>query len=134
MAFEWNDSLSVGVNMIDTQHKELIARVNSLMEAMKHGKGREEIDRIVAFVESYVGMHFAEEEQLMVWSRYPDYPAHRALHAAFVNDFVKMKSELDAAGGSLLPVLQIQRRVCDWTINHIGKTDRLLGEFLKDAD
>jgi hemerythrin len=131
MPFEWNEGLAVGVQAIDRQHQELIAHINSLLNAMKQGQGRQEIGRLLRFVEDYVGVHFSAEEKLMVQHQYPDYPAHKAQHTGFVRDFCRLKDEVESAPLSSVPLMHIQRRVCDWLINHIGKTDRCLGEFLK---
>lgn len=47
MAFIWDGSLSVGVDMIDTQHKGIFSRVDNLLNSMSKGKGREEIGKVV---------------------------------------------------------------------------------------
>ena len=39
----WTEELRTGIDIIDSQHKELIAKVNALHEAMKVGKGKEKI-------------------------------------------------------------------------------------------
>lgn len=40
MQMLWDSKLAVGVDKIDNQHKELFNRMNSLMDAMKEGKGK----------------------------------------------------------------------------------------------
>jgi hemerythrin len=39
--FAWDESLSVGYEPIDEQHKRLIALINKLHDAMIEGKGQE---------------------------------------------------------------------------------------------
>lgn len=131
MAMKWSDSLSVGVAQIDDQHKSLIDKINSLLGAMAQGKGKDEIDSVIGFLADYVVTHFGDEEKLMVKHVYPDMKTHKAQHAAFIQDFKALKSEFDAQGASSHITMQVQRRVCDWLIGHIGKTDKALGAFLK---
>ncbi len=39
MGIQWRESLSIGNDAIDNQHKELLLRFNSLLEACQAGKG-----------------------------------------------------------------------------------------------
>jgi hemerythrin len=133
MAYQWTQDWAVGVDQIDRQHQELVARVNALLAAMSQGKGRDEVGRTISFLESYVSTHFGAEEKLMASRAYPSIESHKALHAAFVNDFLALKQSLLAGGDSTALTLQVQRRVGDWLINHIGKVDKLLGQFLSAA-
>lgn len=50
---QWSDSLSVNIAEIDAQHKRLVAMINDLNEAMKQGRGRDVIVRIVDGLVSY---------------------------------------------------------------------------------
>ena len=42
MAFQWDNSLSVGVDIVDAQHKGIFTRVDSLLNSMSKGKGSSE--------------------------------------------------------------------------------------------
>ncbi|MGB9912684.1 MAG: hemerythrin, partial [Candidatus Kapaibacteriota bacterium] len=47
MAFiEWNDNYSVGVSIIDNQHKQLIRIINELHEGMGTGKGKDVLGKV----------------------------------------------------------------------------------------
>jgi hemerythrin len=131
---QWDPNLSVGVTEIDAQHKELFARINSLRAAMSEGKGKTEISKTTTFLEEYVVIHFGTEEKYMSKYDYPEYAAHRAKHAEFVRDFADLKRKLEQlesqqAITSFL-VIDLQRRLVDWLLNHIGKVDKALGFFL----
>lgn len=131
MSLQWSEELSVGVEAIDAQHKELINRINGLLQAMSQGKGREEIGGLLEFLGRYVVEHFGVEEDYMSRFSYPGLVAHRAQHAAFVNDFEALRREFITHGASAHMTLQVQRRICDWLKTHIAGTDKLLGTFLK---
>lgn len=64
MILNWDNSLSVGNDNIDNQHKELFYRLNKLLEAMKEGKGKSEVINTLDFLEVYVIKHFNYEEEI----------------------------------------------------------------------
>ena len=132
MALQWTQDLSVGVNVIDDQHKELFRRVNSFVAAMGEGKGKGEIDRVLKFLESYVVTHFRTEETYMTKYKYPDYPSHKAEHERFVEAFIGFKNELETEGASSYLTLRCGCWLSDWLIRHIGKVDKAMGAFFKD--
>jgi hemerythrin len=131
---QWTPDLSVGSNEIDDQHKELFSRINDLRSAMSQGKGRAEISKTTKFLEDYVVTHFGTEEKLMARHDYPDAAAHKARHTEFIKDFTDLKRKLEQlesqqAVTSFL-VIDIQRRLVEWLMNHIGKVDKALGSYL----
>lgn len=130
MSLQWTPDLAVGVIEIDDQHKELFARVNSLLDAMRQGQGKEQVENTVAFLADYVVTHFAAEERYMLRLRYPDYEAHRKEHEDFIDDFARIKKELQVGGASTSLVIEINRRVGAWLSGHIRRTDKALGAFL----
>lgn len=131
VAFAWRPDLSVGFDEIDSQHKELFARVNKLLEAASQGKGKEEVGKTIEYLGQYVVSHFGMEERHMTRGQYPELPSHKAQHVQFTSDFSALKKKFEAEGPSSQLTILIQRQVCDWLINHIGKTDKALGAFLR---
>jgi len=59
----WNDNLSVHVGEIDRQHQQLIKMINDLDDAMKQGKGKEVLGKIVKGLSDYTAYHFSTEER-----------------------------------------------------------------------
>jgi len=130
MGIEWTPRLAVGVESIDSQHRELFDRVNRLLAAMESQQGEVEVKRLVAFLGDYVVSHFGAEERLMQQHGYPDFPAHQRIHAEFVKELGKLRGELEKQGPSAALAIQLNRRVCDWLLDHVGRTDRAVGAFL----
>ena len=77
MAYTFDKSLETGHSLIDSQHKELIAAINNLMEACNQGKGREETKNTIAFLKSYTNKHFGDEEALQRRADCRDRRGHR---------------------------------------------------------
>jgi len=132
MALQWSDTLASGSSEIDTQHKELFTRVNSLLVAVDKGTtGREEVAKIVQYLTDYVVFHFGNEEKYMAKYNYSSATAHKAQHEQFVRTFLKLKDRLMMEGINP-PLAQEVKDLCvDWLVNHIKYSDRALGMYLK---
>jgi hemerythrin len=133
MAIQWTEDLSTGVAEIDSQHKELFLRVNGLIEACNQGKGRNEVEKVIRFLEDYVAEHFSAEENYMVKFSYPGYGIHRAQHLEFMEKFTNLKNQLESDGAGVHIVVKTNHIVVDWLKNHIRKTDKILASFLLAA-
>ncbi|HEY9854268.1 MAG TPA: bacteriohemerythrin [Stenomitos sp.] len=130
-AFAWKPSLNVGFAEIDQQHQELFKAANNLVEAMGSGKGREEVEKVLNFLQDYVVNHFQTEERYMKRYDYPSYTAHKAMHDKFVQDFLAWKAKYQAEGASTRLAIALQDWCGGWLVNHISKTDQELGKFLQ---
>ena len=62
MAMGWTEDLSVGVDVIDQQHKIWFEKANQLFDAGKNGKAKEFIAQMLDFLDEYTKMHFRDEE------------------------------------------------------------------------
>ncbi|MGK5092549.1 bacteriohemerythrin [Deltaproteobacteria bacterium TL4] len=130
---QWTDTLSTGIPLIDRQHQKFVDRMNQLMIAIKQGRGQEELDSVIHFLEEFTTTHFEDEEVLMRQYDYPEYACHKAQHMRFLDEFNKVK-RMDFLSNpeNFHWVLQIRSQIVDWFLNHIAKTDRQLGVFLKE--
>lgn len=133
MAIEWSKTLSTGVAWQDRQHRELFKRINTLLDAVAVGLGKEEAVRLLKFLEDYIVVHFEAEEQAMNRFNYPATLEHLARHTAFIDEVGRLRSEFAATPTPAL-VIKIQRVVIDWLIKHIGGDDKALGSFLLNME
>lgn len=131
MAIAWREELSIGVEEIDDQHKELIERFSMLLTACKEGKGSDEVRRLVAFLNEYVISHFSDEEELQRKSGFPDYEAHRREHAGFCQQLADLKQRIDSEGEILVDhVLEANQMLLNWLIKHISVRDKAIGRHI----
>ncbi|MDW7674144.1 MAG: bacteriohemerythrin [Bacillota bacterium] len=132
MSIEWTEDLAVGIDIIDSQHQELFKRINQLLDACNHGKGRETVDQIISFLEDYVVSHFSTEEEQMQKYNYPAYEAHKKQHTDFIANFLQLKERIYNEGLGAHIAIYTNHIVIDWLQDHINKTDKALGKYLKD--
>jgi len=132
MAIQWSDNLASGSTDIDTQHKELFQRINSLLAAFEKGTaGIDEVTKTVQYLTDYVVFHFGNEEKYMAKYDYSSSSAHKAQHAQFVKNFLKLKERLMSKGMNAQLAVEMKELCVDWLINHIKYSDRALGMHLK---
>lgn len=132
MAIYWSEDLATGVQIIDDQHKELFSRINALLDACSVGRGKEEVGKVLQFLEEYVASHFSEEETRMQQYGYPGQAYHKSQHDEFRANFADLKKTFDAEGPGVFIVIKTNRVVVDWLSAHIRRVDKALGAFLKD--
>jgi len=130
MSIEWNNNLAIGVAEIDDQHKELFCRFDSLLTACNEGKGRDEVLRVLLFLDDYIKSHFAAEERLQLKHEYPGYPAHKEQHTLFIADVDRLESQFKTEGATLPLVIQTNQTLVAWLIKHISRIDIEFAAFL----
>ena len=126
MAMTWNEAMATGVSELDRQHQEIIRQINAMSDAMKQGKGREEIGRLLDFLGRYTVDHFAKEEAAMVSLACPVAEANRQAHRKFVERFTELRGQLDQSGASARLAIEIHRELSDWLVKHIMGIDTKL--------
>ncbi len=90
MSLQWDDRLASGSSDIDTQHKELFKRSDSLINAFdQNSANRSEMSKVTQYLSNYVVFHFGNEEKYMEKYSYSSTSAHRAQHEQFVKTFEK---------------------------------------------
>ena len=128
---DFDPILLTGVDEIDRQHRELFARVGALLEASRSRRSREFVLRTLEFLGEYVVEHFAAESRQMERSSYPLREAHEAEHRQFVKEIEVLRRELATEGPSSLFAIRVGNRVTEWLREHIYRTDRRLGAWLR---
>lgn len=127
---EWDDSLAIGIDEIDSQHKAIIALINDL-EAQK-GRGDDlSATKTLQFLRTYLHDHFNLETELMLDLGYPDLDAHRQQHELFINHVVFFEIEKEFGVVSNQMLADILAFLQDWFLTHITKEDKILGAFAR---
>lgn len=129
MAFMiWKDDYDTGIAGIDAQHRQLVALLNTLADAMKEGKAKDELAKIIQELAKYAIRHFSLEEKYFREFGYPDSEAHLIEHHEFedrVHDFTVGFRE-----GRVAMSLEIMTFLGDWLVNHINGSDKAYSPFL----
>ncbi|MDO5425983.1 MAG: hemerythrin family protein [Eubacteriales bacterium] len=131
MSITFDKTLATGNEQIDTQHKELIDRVNKLTENCVVGKEKNVAIQTLDFLMDYTDFHFHDEEKLQEECSYPLLGAHKEQHAKFVKAVEELREMLEEEEGpSEAFVEAVKKNVVDWLLNHIMVWDKQLAEFI----
>jgi len=95
--------MEVGVQLIDTQHKELVDRLNAVVSMGVKSVSNEETRKTLDLLGDYIVKHFNDEEALQNQSGYPKYEWHKAQHQLYIAEFQKLKKEFATNGHSAKP-------------------------------
>jgi len=129
---KWDDSLSLGVKIIDEQHRMLIQRIKDLSDAVDSKRGLEHIMKTLDFMMDYTEFHFSTEERHMKEQSYPAFEVHIQQHMEFVSTLDQMVEDFEEDGATEALSTSINTYLINWLIKHIKSTDRKFGEFLKE--
>jgi len=131
--YTWTEELEVGVETIDSQHRELFRAFNALLRD-SGSPSPEEVPWMLGFLEDYVVNHFGMEELYMRRLSYPGYLGHKNEHMAFINRFYDLRDEIDGQGSTPETADRMGRFLGDWLVHHIGEVDKELGAFMKGKE
>lgn len=129
---KWDDSLSVGIDLIDEQHKMLIQKIQDLSEAVSAARGLEKILQTLEFMIDYTEFHFGTEEKHMTELGYPGTEEHKQRHKEFVSTLNHMVEDFEEDGATEALSTSINTFLINWLIKHIKLIDCKFGEFLQE--
>ena len=127
---EWSEEFSVGVRLLDEQHKKLIRMVNRLIDAHGAAVNSEAVSEALTEMTQYARSHFKDEEQLMLDHGYPEYASQKEQHKAFVKRTVSLCTATSAR------VEDVPRKTVaylrDWWTHHILREDMEYRSFFEE--
>ena len=128
---EWSDRYSMGIKIIDDQHKGLLNFVNDLFN---HSTGNEDEERayfkeVIQQAVQYIKDHFATEEKFMVATNFPAYAAHKKTHDEFTLTVVKSVKEFES--GKRLVLEKLAYFLKDWVLEHVAVMDTQYAAYFR---
>jgi hemerythrin len=127
---EWDARYSVGIPLIDDQHKRLIELTNALYNDCLEGQKTAETGFMgtVQKTVDYVKYHFMAEEKLLENAKYPELAFHKKQHEAFV---LKILEDVnDFQNGKKFVPNAFVRYLKDWILSHIAVMDKKYAEYI----
>lgn len=127
---EWSDSYSIGIPLVDGQHKKLLTMTNDLYFACNYSTelGKSQFRETVHDAVDYVKYHFFTEEKIMLLTSYPCMEEHKKQHTDFVRTILKNVKDFED-DKPLVPE-QFVRFLKDWVLSHVAITDSRMGVYL----
>jgi len=98
--YEWSESMSVGVDLIDSDHKALIDLINILHGSISGERSIQSLQDVFDRLISYAEIHFAREEKVMQACGFPGLTPHQDEHAEFTERVYEIRAKLQAGDDS----------------------------------
>jgi hemerythrin len=129
---QWDESLSLGVELIDNQHKEWIKRLNDVSAAIRPGHGASQIAPALDFLIGYTEFHFATEERCMAEHTYPELDIHKGKHEELRGTLKNLEQDFEEDGATPALATAVDTFLTNWLVRHIREVDLRFGAFLKE--
>lgn len=126
---EWNHKLSVGVALMDDEHKELAGLLNVLYDAVQKRQGPEAIGKALDDLIDHTASHFRHEEELFAQTGYPEAEEHGRAHEILMIQVLHLRKKYrEGVTASLSP--DLLKFLRSWLVSHILLSDRKFGKYL----
>ena len=133
MKVEFDNSLVTGNEMIDGQHKELIAKIDKLVTCCQEGGEKMQAIKMLDYLAEYTDFHFSAEEKLQEEVSYPAIEGHKAKHEVFkkaVDELHEMLVEEEGPTDAF--VAAVEKNVVNWLFDHIKNMDQALAAYIQE--
>jgi len=120
----WSSQYTTGVPLVDSQHKVLFENINKLEELLHEQPiRREEVDRLLHFLDSYSTTHFHFEEQCMQRHNCSAHRENMCTHAEFRETLAVFKQEYLEQGPTVALLSKLHAMMSSWIHNHVLNVD-----------
>lgn len=120
---KWDASFSVGVAALDKKHKDLLAALDELYEAMKNGQSKDIIGTTMEKLDYYCHVHLAHEEHFFAKTNYPDAAVHMKEHDDLRKQIMEIQAKCreNMGGADAINLMNLLRK---WLITHVLTVDQ----------
>ncbi|MCL1904456.1 MAG: hypothetical protein FWF94_08600 [Oscillospiraceae bacterium] len=130
----WNDSLRIGVDKIDEQHKTLFLKVGHLIDdIIDTGEyQKEKIISTILFLKEYAVTHFADEEAYQISINDKNYLKHKKMHENFVATVLRHEKKMVESDFAYKDVSKFAGTLLAWLTYHVSDVDQKIGKATAD--
>jgi hemerythrin len=124
----WKDEYSIGIELIDAQHKHLFEIGNDAYALLRDDFCVDKYDMIIQVLEDlrqYAKFHFQSEENYMMEMCSNQLPSQKIAHAEFIKKIygIDFKSIDDNQNEYLDEILKF---IFNWILDHVLHKDKLI--------
>jgi hemerythrin len=119
----WTEKMSVGVAILDADHKRLVCLLNDLHDGIAAGRGTERLGRVLDGLLEYAKTHFAHEEEYFAQTSYPAASEHIQEHRALTKLVMDVQARYKKGKFDALS-LEVMDFLKDWLADHVLGSDK----------
>lgn len=122
MSINWENSYSVGISLIDEQHKKFFLILDELSSSIYSLKGTSVLDRIFTELYDYTKYHFDTEERYFAEFSYEGAVPHIAEHKNFIKRLTEIQTKMSE--DKMKTALDLIDFMENWMVHHIDIMDK----------
>ena len=128
---EWSTQFSVGNEMIDSEHYNLLGMINNVESAIRAGD-ISTLPQSLKLLEDCVAVHFADEEKIAQAIGF-DFTQNKLEHQYVQNELRHMVEDLVARNGAWSESVAAHYSffLSEWMVEHILQEDMLMKSVLQ---
>lgn len=126
---EWDEKYSVDVELIDSQHKQLIKTINDLISVMNRNPVEGGLKGIIKTLIESKKNHFETEEKYFKEFNFEGAEKHMAEHRFFTKKIEEIENRSN--GDETILAFELFDFLGDWLIDHIMTVDHQYKECFK---
>jgi hemerythrin len=130
----WDDSLSIGIEQIDNQHKKWMEHFNNAAEAIEAKQSQTQISKTLGFLMDYTEMHFSTEEKFMTELGYAGLQEHKGRHNELRTTLTNLVKDFEDEGITARLAEAIDSFLGNWLVLHINEIDKKFAAFAKKSN
>lgn len=129
---EWKEEYSLGIPVIDTQHKQFLELMDQAYEAFYKHQTKEELAVLVYNLRDYTFLHFGTEERYFELFKYEQKlkDEHLERHLQLKGRLTELINDFETKGPKIVPAL------CDfledWLVGHLNIVDKKYVKTFKE--
>lgn len=118
----WDDTILLGIDIIDDDHKFILSRINSFILAIEDGKNFATIRDAFREMEQSIFQHLAFEEGLLQKAGYTGFDGHKATHDRLTDELEQIWDDM-LADPSFQPNAAARAWIESWLFVHVRNED-----------
>lgn len=122
---EWNETLDVGVQKMNDEHKDILSLMNRLYDCKSANKSGQEVIALVQELGRVTTAHFVDEEAYMESISYANLPSHKLIHKDLLTKYTGYAQKIQQANGALPDDFFVFLKL--WLTAHIKGIDMKYG-------
>ena len=127
----WSDTYSVGIKLLDDQHRGLLDFVNDLFNHATGNTDEEHayFQKVIQQATQYISEHFITEEECMLATNFSGYSEHKKAHDDF--KFAVVKSVNEYKAGKIQTLENFANFLKEWIASHVAIMDKQYGLYFR---
>ena len=128
---DWSETLSVGVDEVDEDHRKLVDLFNLFAQAVADDKDPNYLEALLEELIACTVWHFRHEERLMLKYNYQGFDEHKVDHQDLTEAVGVLKQKFLDRGKQVTE--EDIEYLEQWLVEHILVTDMPMGSYLSEV-